>query len=73
MAVEMLSYAALAERLNRANDGKTHGLDAEQVWAKVELAKMELTAACHRADSERERERLMSELLKATADLISAG
>jgi hypothetical protein len=111
MAVEMLSYAALAERLSisseaaralvkrhrlqrsRANDGKTlvavdlseiahrpsarspGGHRAEQLRAKVELATMELTAAGHRADFERERERaerLMTELLKATAELICA-
>jgi hypothetical protein len=42
---------------------------------EAELAKLEATAAFHRADFERERERcerLMAEALKTTADLIAA-
>jgi hypothetical protein len=42
---------------------------------EAELAKLEATAAVHRADFERERERcerLMAEALKTTAELMSA-
>jgi hypothetical protein len=36
---------------------------------EAELAKLEATAAVHRADFERECERLMAEVLKTTAEL----
>jgi C4-dicarboxylate-specific signal transduction histidine kinase len=42
---------------------------------EAELAKLEASAAVHRADFERERERcerLMAEVLKATAELMAA-
>jgi chromosome segregation ATPase len=42
---------------------------------EAELAKLEAAAAVHRADFERERERcerLMAEVLKATAELMAA-
>jgi antitoxin component of MazEF toxin-antitoxin module len=42
---------------------------------EAELAKVEAASAVHRADFERERERcerLMAEMLKATADLMAA-
>ncbi len=42
---------------------------------EAELERLQLTAAGHRADFERERDRadrLMTELLKATADTMSA-
>jgi hypothetical protein len=119
MPVEMLTYAALGERLNcspeaarslakrlrlprqLANDGKalvvvdvaelahkpmparspagdrpiTATLKARVEALQAELAKVEASAAGHRADFERERERadrLMAELLKATADTMAA-
>jgi chromosome segregation ATPase len=119
MPVEMLTYAALGERLNcsaeaaralakrlrlarqRANDGKTLvAVDVAQLTHKpmparspagdrpitatlkvrvealqAELAKIEALAAGHRADFERERERaerLMAELLRATAEMMAA-
>jgi chromosome segregation ATPase len=119
MPVEMLTYAALGERLNcsseaaralakrlrlsrqRANDGKTlvavdvaelthkpmparspagdrpitATLKAQVEALQADLAKVEVTAAGHRADFERERERaerLMVELLRATADTLAA-
>jgi hypothetical protein len=119
MPVEMLTYAALGERLNcspeaarslakrlrlprqLANDGKalvvvevaelahkpmparspagdrpiTTTLKARVEALQAELAKVEASAAGHRADFERERERadrLMAELLKATADTMAA-
>jgi hypothetical protein len=123
MPVEMLTYAALSERLGcsaeaaralvkrlrlprqRANNGKAlvavdvaelnhtpmpravtgrspddrHAvavaLKARIETLEAELAKLEAAAAVHRADFERERERcerLMAEVLKTTADLMSA-
>jgi hypothetical protein len=119
MPVEMLTYAALGERLNcspeaaralvkrlrmprqRANDGKTLvAVDVAELTHKpmparspgadrpvaaafkarvealqAELIKIEALAAGHRADFERERERadrLMGELLRATADTMAA-
>lgn len=50
-------------------------LKARITELQAELAKLEATATGHRADFERERERadrLVTELLKATADLMSA-
>jgi chromosome segregation ATPase len=119
MPVEMLTYAALGERLNcspeaaralakrlrlprqRANDGKTlvavdvaelthrpmparspagdrpitATLKARVEALQAELTKIEALATGHRADFERERERadrLMAELLRATADTLAA-
>jgi hypothetical protein len=119
MPVEMLTYAALAERLkisseaaraivkrhrlprSRANDGKAlisidladiqhravparspggHQAVIASLKAKIETlqtenARLEATAAGHRADFERERDRadrLMTELLKATGDTVAA-
>lgn len=119
MPVEMLTYAALAERLSvtpeaaralvkrlrlprsRSNDGKalvtvdlteirhvalparspgghqavTGALKARIEALEAELAKLETTSAGHRADFERERdraERLVSELLKLTAEMMAA-
>ena len=119
MPIEMLTYAALGERLNcspeaarslvkrlrlprqKANDGKvlvsvdlteinhkpmparspagdhqvTATLKVRVEALQAELAKVEASAAGHRADFERERERadrLMAELLRATADTMAA-
>ena len=119
MSTEMLTYNAMAERLNcsaeaarslakrlhlprkRANDGKAlvvvdlteirhkamparspagHRPDTAALQAKIEtlqaeLAEFETMAAGHRADYERERDRgdrLMAELLTATAALMAA-
>jgi hypothetical protein len=123
MAVEMLTYAALGERIGssaeaaralakrlrlprqRANDGKAlvavdlaeinhtpaprpvtgrspddHRAVAAALKARIEtleaeLAKLDGVSAGHRADFERERdrcERLMAEVLKTTADLMTA-
>ena len=123
MPVEMLTYAALSERLGcsaeaaralvkrlrlprqRGNNGKAlvavdvaelnhtpmvrtgnrrspddHHAVAAALKARIEmlvteLAKLEGISAGHRADFERERdrcERLMAEVLKATADLMAA-
>ena len=119
MAIEMLSYSQLGERLNcspeaaralvkrlrlprqKANDGKAlvtvdlneinhkpmparspagHHPVTASLMARVEalqaaLVKVEATAAGHRTDFERERERadrLMAALLRATADTLAA-
>jgi hypothetical protein len=119
MAIEMLNYSQLGERLScspeaaralvkrlrlprqKANDGKvlvsvdlseinhrpmparspagghpiTAALKARVEALQAELAKVEASAAGHRADFERERERaesLMAELLRATADTMAA-
>ena len=119
MPVEMLTYAALAARLDcspeaarslakrlrlprqRGNDGRAlvavdlaelthtpapgrspagHQPVTATLKAKIEalqdqLAKLEAVAGGHRADFERERDRgdrLLAELLKATADLMAA-
>jgi hypothetical protein len=78
MTIKTLSYAALAERLKCGletarslvtGEGATLKLRIESLQA--ELVKLEATAARHRADYERERDRadrLVSELLKVTAN-----
>ena len=51
------------------------GLTAKIVALQAEIARLEATAATHRADFERERERaerLMVELLQATAETMAA-
>jgi hypothetical protein len=53
----------------------TATLKARVEALQAELAKVEASAACHRADFERERERLdrlMVELLRATLDTLTA-
>jgi hypothetical protein len=115
MAIEMLNYSQLGERLScspeaaralvkrlrlprqKANDGKVlvsvdlseinhrpmparspagdRPIKARVEALQAELAKVEASAAGHRADFERERERaesLMAELLRATADTMAA-
>jgi chromosome segregation ATPase len=119
MPIEMLTYAALADRLkisaeaaraiakrhrltrSRANDGKTlvsvdlsdiqhkplparspggpqaviTSLKARIETLEAEIVRLEATAAGHRADFERERdraERLVTEMLKATAETTAA-
>jgi hypothetical protein len=119
MAIEMLNYSQLGERLScspeaaralvkrlrlprqKANDGKvlvsvdlreinhrpmptrspashhpvTGLLKARVEGLQAELAKVEASASGHRADFEHERERaerLMAELLRATADTLAA-
>jgi hypothetical protein len=71
-----LSYAALAERLKCGLEtarslvtGEIATLKARIESLQAELFKLEATAARHRADYERERDRadrLVSELLKVT-------
>jgi hypothetical protein len=78
MPVEMLTYAALAETEHKPLFGRR--VDAFAMKACIdslqrELAKVEATAAAHRADFKRERDRaehLVAELLKAAADAMAA-
>jgi uncharacterized protein YigA (DUF484 family) len=73
-----LTYAALAERLKCCLEAARSLVTGEVTTLKVrieslqaELVKLETTAAAHRADYERERDRadrLVTELLKATAN-----
>src|SRR5262245_60757271 len=78
MTIKTLSYAALAERLKCGLEtarllvtGEVATLKARIESLQAELVKLEATAARHRADYERERDRadrLVSELLKVTAN-----
>ena len=74
MTIKTLTYAALAERLKCGLEtarslvtGEVATLKARIESLQAELVKLEATAARHRADYERERDRadrLVSELLK---------
>ena|SRR6516162_8252744 len=78
MIIKTLSYAALAERLKCTLEAARSLVTGEVATLKerieslqAELANLEATAARHRADYERERDRadrLVSELLKVTAN-----
>lgn len=77
-----LTYTTLAERLKCSLaavrsliTGEVTTLKARIESLQAELARLEATAATHRADYERERDRadrLLAELLKATADTTGA-
>ena len=59
----------------RPDDHQVATLKARIESLEADIAKLEATAAVHRADFERERERcerLMAELLKTTAELMAA-
>ena len=63
MSVETLTYS----------DQSDVALKAKITELEDEITQLQLAAGCHRADFERERdraERLMTELLKATGDLM---
>jgi predicted nuclease with TOPRIM domain len=78
MTIKTLTYAALAERLKCALEAARSFVAGEVATLKerieslqAELANLEASAARHRADYERERDRadrLVTELLKATAN-----
>src|SRR5262249_48188843 len=78
MTIKTLTYAAVAERLKCSLEaarslvtGEVATLKARIESLRAELANLEATAARHRADYERERDRadrLVSELLKVTAN-----
>ena len=59
----------------RPDDHQVATLKARIETLEADIAKVEATAAVHRADFERERERcerLMAEVLKTTAELMAA-
>jgi uncharacterized protein YigA (DUF484 family) len=82
MPVKTRTYTTLAERLKRRLEAVRSLVTGEVATLKVrieslqaEVAKLEATAASHRADYERERDRadrLLAELLKATANTTGA-
>jgi uncharacterized protein YigA (DUF484 family) len=82
MHVRKLTYTTLAERLKCRLEavrslvsGEVATLNVRIEALQAELAKLEATAASHRADYERERDRadrLLTELLKATANTTGA-
>jgi chromosome segregation ATPase len=70
-----IEHKPLPARSPGGHQAVTAPLKARIESLQAELAKVEATAAGHRADFERERdraERLMAELLKATADALAA-
>jgi len=69
-----IAHKPLPSRSPRGDHAVT-SLKAKIEMLEAELAKLETTAAGHRADFERERDRadrLMTEMLKATAELMTA-
>jgi chromosome segregation ATPase len=82
MPARKLTYTTLAERLKCSLGAVRSLVTGEVVTLKArieslqaELAKLEATAASHRADFERERDRadrLLTELLKANANTTGA-
>jgi uncharacterized protein YigA (DUF484 family) len=82
MPVKTRTYTTLAERLKCRLEAVRSLVTGEVATLKVrieslqaEVAKLEATAANHRADYERERDRadrLLTELLKATANTTGA-
>ena len=82
MPVRKLTYTILAERLKCSLEAVRSLVTGEVATLKVriqalqtKLAKLEATAASHRADYERERDRadrLLTELLKANANTTGA-
>jgi chromosome segregation ATPase len=82
MPVRKLTYTILAERLKCSLEAVRSLVTGEVATLKVriqalqtKLAKLEATAASHRADYERERDRadrLLTELLKANANITGA-
>src|SRR5258707_909769 len=82
MPVKTRTYTTLAERLKRRLEAVRSLVTGEVATLKVrieslqaEVAKLEATAASHRVDYERERDRadrLLAELLKATANTTGA-
>src|SRR5262245_7352069 len=69
-----IAHKPLPSRSPRGDNAVT-SLKAKIEMLEAELAKLETTAAGHRADFERERDRadrLMTEMLKATAELMTA-
>jgi hypothetical protein len=74
-AVDIAERATVAARSPEVDPAVVAKLTARIETLEAELTKVEAAAAVHRADFERERERcerLMVEVLKATAELMAA-
>ena len=70
-----IEHKPLPARSPAGAQSVTDTLQAKIELLEAELAKVEVAAAGHRADFERERDRadkLLSEVLRATVDLIAA-
>jgi hypothetical protein len=75
VAVELAERPTVAARSAEGDQSVVATLTARIETLESEFAKVEAAAAVHRADFERERERcerLMAEVLKATAELMVA-
>jgi hypothetical protein len=70
-----ITHTPMTGRSPSGHQSGVAGLKAKIEALQTELARLETAAAGHRADYERERDRadqLMTEFLKATADLMAA-
>jgi hypothetical protein len=75
VAVDLADIRHTRRPSGRREAGNVAPLAARVVELQAEIARLEVTAAGHRADFERERERadrLMVELLQATAETMAA-
>jgi hypothetical protein len=72
VAVDLTEHATVAARSPVDDPSVVATLTARITTLEAEFARVEAAAAVHRADFERERERLMAEVLKATAALTAA-
>jgi hypothetical protein len=75
VSVDLAERPAVAARSTEGDQSVVATLTARITTLESEFARVEAAAAVHRADFERERERcerLMAEVLKATAELMAA-
>ncbi len=75
MAVDLAERPTVAAGSAEGDQSVVATLRARIETLEAEFAKVEAAAAVHRADFERERERcerLMTEVLKATAEMMAA-
>jgi hypothetical protein len=75
VAVDLAEHPTVTARSPEGDQSVVATLTARIEMLEAEFAKVEAVAAVHRADFERERERcerLMAEVLKATAELMAA-
>src|SRR5271170_3645649 len=75
VAVDLAERPAVTARSAEGDQSVVATLTARIETLEAEFAKVEAAAAVHRADFERERERcerLMTEVLKATAEMMAA-
>jgi hypothetical protein len=73
-AVDLVECPTVAAHSQEGDQSVVATLTARIEMLESEFARVEAAAAVHRADfeRERERERLMAEVLKATAELMAA-